>query len=95
VFAGTSPSDYVRDLNRIGQVIGWKELAERCAVALDTEYCATAFAMACEISMIDGDLSDSEREILEHVAGILSMESGMAKKIVEVYEVRMRFQRRT
>jgi len=67
---------------------GGKAIIEEASKIISEEYKATLFAMVTEIIMIDGDIQESEKKILEFVAQSLLIDDVTAEKIVSVFNIR-------
>ncbi len=69
---------------------GVEAVLPAAAKALPKELRPTAFAVAADLLLMDGDVADTERAFLEALQKALAVEDALAVKIVEVLEIKNR-----
>ena len=73
---------------------GWADLCIKAASRVDVQHAETAFCMACEMAMRDGETTEQEQNALERLAHAMGLEEARAKRIVDTYIARYKFQMR-
>lgn len=94
VFVGVDLVPIVRGANLAAGTKPWSDLAVEWCSGISSDYGPTVFVMACEISMRDGSLKESETALLERMAQALRLDNALAERIVDVSRIRWQFQRR-
>jgi uncharacterized tellurite resistance protein B-like protein len=75
---------------RIAQRHGDAELLKRSAAGVPEDLKATAFALATDLVLVDGEVTDAEEASIERIQEALGVPDGLAHKIVEVMLIRNR-----
>ncbi|PSR54200.1 hypothetical protein AHMF7605_12035 [Adhaeribacter arboris] len=68
-----------------------KQLIDLCVSKVSDNNKATLFAITLELVMFDGTLSDSDKDIIEHLATALQLQDELASKIIEVTLIRNKY----
>ena len=93
LFKGYGVNDMAQLLNNAGRNIqrrGAGVVLESAKAALPNELKETAFAMATDLVLSDGDVADKEKAFLEEFQKALGIDDGLALKIVEVMALKNR-----
>ena len=83
-FQGHDIAAYHRNILSAHKQIGSKVLIDNCAQFIKGESKPTLFALIMELLLSDGILGEKEKERVEYVSQVLSLDNDTSSKIVEV-----------
>lgn len=91
LFERINEKDFHKVMNKLMGVLkkdGPEKLAEGCAASLPDELRRGAFANACDIVLADGVVDESEKEFINLLTRLLSLEANEAKTIAQVMVIK-------
>jgi tellurite resistance protein len=91
-FQGVDLTSLLRPMIAELKTSSWPDLCMKAASRVGREHAETAFCMACELAMRDGDTTTEERSALERLASAMSLAPDRAQMIVETFVARYKFQ---
>lgn len=91
LFNNWSEHQYRSTMNKLVGILrrqGPLELMEICTDYIPSDLCETAFAVATDIVLADGIVTDEEKDFISRLQRLLKVDYDLAQKIVEVMVIK-------
>ncbi len=83
-FANIDIAPFYKNAMEAKNQFGTQHIIDKCSLLIKEEDKATVLALAAELVLSDGIITDKEKELIEYVTRQLNVNESLAERIVEV-----------